>query len=87
MGLWKVYLIRTRSGTLGAGTTTDVARALAVLQPMALVAQAVADLAACAQALLCLGKPEEARPVVKRLRGCGYVNPDCEAFCKENGLI
>lgn len=29
MSLWKVYLIRTRSGTLYAGTTTDVARRLA----------------------------------------------------------
>jgi len=29
MSLWKVYLIRTRSGALYAGTTTDVARRLA----------------------------------------------------------
>ena len=60
--------------------------ALAVLQPMAPAAQAVADLAAYAQTLLYLGKTEEARPVVKRLRGCGYVNPDLDALCKEKGL-
>jgi putative endonuclease len=29
MSTWHVYLIRTRSGTLYAGTTTDVARRLA----------------------------------------------------------
>jgi len=71
----------------GAEGQSSWKEALSILQPLAQDAQAVSDQAVYAQILLCLGRTEEARPIVKRLLDSGYKNPDLLALCREKALV
>ena len=61
--------------------------ALATLGPTAKGAQSTSDQDTYAQILLCLGRTEEAKPIVKRLLDGGYKDPDFLALCREKGLM
>jgi hypothetical protein len=70
----------------GAEGQSSWREALFTLEPIAKNAQGVSDQATYTQTLLCLGKTEEARPIVKRLMDTGYKNPDLLALCREKAL-
>jgi|GEM_PF-4632422 len=59
---------------------------LSLLQPIVQDSQAVAHQSAYAQVLLCLGKVEEALPVVRKLLESGYRSPDLLDLCRAKGL-
>ena len=61
--------------------------AFSILEPIAKDSQGVSDQATYAQTLLCLGKTEEARHIVKRLLDNGYTAPDLLDLCREKGLM
>ncbi len=60
--------------------------AFSILEPLAKNAEGVVEQATYAEILLCLGKTEEARPVVKKVLATGYKNPDFITLCREKGL-
>ncbi|MFI5166690.1 MAG: tetratricopeptide repeat protein, partial [Thermoanaerobaculales bacterium] len=61
--------------------------AFSTLQPVAKDAEGLSEQDTYAQTLLCLGRTEEARPIVKRLFDKGYRNPDLLALCRDKGLM
>ena len=70
----------------GAEAQSSWKEALSILEPIARDAQGLSDQDTYAQTLLCLGRTEEARPIVKKLLDSGYKNPDLLALCREKGL-
>jgi len=60
--------------------------ALSALQPLMKDAQDISAQATYAEILLCLGRTEEAKPIVQKVVGTGYEDPDLLALCGEKGL-
>jgi len=71
----------------GAEGQSSWKEALSILEPIAKNSQRVSDQDTYAQTLLCLGRTEEARPIVKKLLDSGYKNPDLLTLCREKGLM
>jgi tetratricopeptide (TPR) repeat protein len=61
--------------------------ALSVVEPVARDARGVTAQSTYAQLLLCVGRTDEARPIVKGLLDAGYKDPDLLALCKKSGLL
>lgn len=61
--------------------------AVGVLEPLAREERSKDDQSAYAQALLCLGRVEEARPVAAKLLKSGYKHRELLALCREHGLL
>ncbi len=70
----------------GAQAQSSWIEALSILDPMDKEAEGVSDQNYYAQTLLCLGKVDEARPIVKKLLATGFKDPDLLALCREKGL-
>lgn len=61
-------------------------KSLSILEPLIATGGAVAHRSACAQALLCLGRAEEAKPLVRQVLDAGFRNPEFLEVCRQNGL-
>jgi tetratricopeptide (TPR) repeat protein len=70
----------------GAEGQSSWKEALSILAPVARDGQRMTNQAAYAEALICLGRTEEAAPIVARLLRSGYRNPDLLALCREKGM-
>jgi eukaryotic-like serine/threonine-protein kinase len=70
----------------GAEARSSFKEALSVLQLPGTETQSVDGQGTYAQALLYAGQKDAARPIVKRLRECGYVDPDLAALSRKKGL-
>jgi hypothetical protein len=59
---------------------------LALARPLTASSQSVRFLDTHAQALLHLGRVEEARPVVEKLLATGWRNPELIVLCRDHGF-
>jgi eukaryotic-like serine/threonine-protein kinase len=61
--------------------------ALSSIEPVAVESRGVAELSAYTQLLLCAGRIEDARPVMRRLLDTGFTDPDLLALGREKALL
>jgi serine/threonine protein kinase/Tfp pilus assembly protein PilF len=71
----------------GADAQSAWREALSFVEPAARAAGGVTDQSTYAQLLLCIGRTDEARPIVRKLLETGYRDPDLLALCHQKGLL